>query len=344
MVLFRLYKLLEFNILIKGIKSVLGSGERQKNMKQFNNIFTVLLIMGNLAVFSQPLVVNSPVRFLALGDSYTIGQSVSEQERWPNQLMEALVKKGAQKAELNIIAQTGWTTQNLLGSLNTQQPDDDYTLVSLLIGVNNQFQGSDIANYPGDFRTLLETAIKKCGGTKEGVFVLSIPDYGYTPFGLSDQAAISEEIDAYNRFNKQIADEFGVAYFDITGISREAISKPSYLAPDNLHPSGKMYAKWVELILENTELKLYTSVIIKEKKKQERIAFPNPVQSKLTIQLPEKAKSIELYDNRGIKIWQQKKIKEFDRTINMSEWKSGIYFYRIETGKNNWHTGKIVKE
>ena len=187
--------------------------------------------------------------YLALGDSYTIGQSVAVSDRFPVQLATALMEEGFELAEPKIIAQTGWTTTNLLNSLNADQPANTYDLVTLLIGVNNQYQGKSLSQYKEEFTTLLNRAINYAQGNKDRVIVVSIPDYGYTPFGQRNQEKISAELDEFNAANKEITIAAGIAYVNITPISRRGLDEPDLVASDNLHPSGKQYAEWVELIL-----------------------------------------------------------------------------------------------
>jgi lysophospholipase L1-like esterase len=214
-------------------------------------LITLLFLVYFSGGFSQSVDIDNPVRFLALGDSYTIGQSVPVADRWPEQFAEELRKKDYDVAALKIIAQTGWRTDNLIYAIETERPLIGYNLVSLLIGVNNQYQGASINTYEDEFEELLKTAISLAGDNKESVFVLSIPDYGYTPFGESNQLSISTEINAFNNVNKRITDWYGVAYFDITSISRQGLINTSLVASDGLHPSGEMYARWVELIARN---------------------------------------------------------------------------------------------
>ena len=192
----------------------------------------------------------TPLKYLALGDSYTIGESVAENDRWPIQLAEALRKKNRDIEAPRIIATTGWRTDNLANAINIARLKNEYDLVSLLIGVNNQYQGKPIAQFTKEFEELLNTAIKLAGGKKENVFVVSIPDYGYTPFGKSKQEQISKELDEYNRLTREIVKKYDIKYFYITDISRRGLSDPSLVAEDGLHPSGKQYKEWVELIVK----------------------------------------------------------------------------------------------
>jgi len=188
------------------------------------------------------------IRYLALGDSYTIGESVNESERFPVQLAEELKKNKLPVNNPYIIATTGWTTANLQTAINNSSIDITYDLVSLLIGVNNFYQGKSLEEYKIQFQELLSKSIELAAGKKNKVFVVSIPDYGYTPFGQSNQSEISEGIDLFNTSNKQITDSMGVKYFNITPISRNGLADPSLVANDGLHPSGKMYRQWVELM------------------------------------------------------------------------------------------------
>ena len=186
------------------------------------------------------------IRYLALGDSYTIGESVAENERWPNQLAERLSGKGI-RAEVMIIAHTGWTTEELWQGIQANPPQGTYDLVSLLIGVNNQYCGYDINEYREQFRFLLGKSIEYAGGDAKRVVVLSIPDWGVTPFAADRNAdAISGEIDIFNLVNREETESASAHYVDITPISRQALSDPSLVAIDGLHPSGKMYQSWVE--------------------------------------------------------------------------------------------------
>jgi lysophospholipase L1-like esterase len=203
-----------------------------------------------------PIDTIKKIKYLALGDSYTIGQSVEINERFPVQLIDSLRRRGYKCENTQIIARTGWRTDDLMTAINTQNITDTFDLVSLLIGVNNQYQGKPISVYRTEFRQLLERAIAFAGGDVDKVFVLSIPDYSVTPFGSSNAQQISSEIDAFNAVNLEITDSLKVQYFDITPISRMAANDPALLANDQLHPSGKMYRLWVSLMLNVVEAKL----------------------------------------------------------------------------------------
>jgi lysophospholipase L1-like esterase len=186
---------------------------------------------------------------LALGDSYTIGQGVSEKNRWPNQLADLLNEKGY-PTEVTIIARTGWTTADLWYGLEKVNPQGTYDLVTLLIGVNDQFRGYPIDVYREDFQFMLRKAIEYVGGHAERVIVLSIPDYGYTLASSGrDVEGISLKIDAFNAVNRDEAEQAGAYYVDVTTISRMASDNFELTTGDRLHPSGKMYAMWVKKLL-----------------------------------------------------------------------------------------------
>lgn len=193
---------------------------------------------------------NATVRFLALGDSYTIGESVSEFQRWPEQLANALQTRGVHCERPEVVAMTGWRTDQLRDAVLKKGFANDFDLVSLLIGVNNQYQRLALDAYAMEFKALLRLAIESARNDPGKVFVLSIPDYGYTPFGEKNKEAITKEIDAFNAINRQISEANGVRYVYITDITRLGLADRTLLAEDGLHPSGKMYALWVERILE----------------------------------------------------------------------------------------------
>ncbi len=203
---------------------------------------TIVLLQFFLFHSSMTTAQPSQLRYLALGDSYTIGEGVAEKERWPVVL--------ANRLDINppdIIAKTGWTTFELQDAIKSANPGTNYDLVSLLIGVNDQYRGRHPKGYAADFKQLLKQAIAFAGGDPEKVFVVSIPDYGVTPFAAEkNPQQIAEEIDTYNRINKEISTNAGVAYFDITPISRKAAQDATLLAADQLHPSAKMYGYWVD--------------------------------------------------------------------------------------------------
>ncbi len=210
----------------------------------------LLFLLFSFSMTGQPLSTSKLIKFLALGDSYTIGESVAENLRWPNQLSDSLKKKGYKISKPTIIATTGWRTDDLKNAIKIADLKREYSLVSLLIGVNNQYQGRSLDQYSSEFKELLVTAIELAKGKKENVFVVSIPDYGYTPFGKPKQTEISKAIDQFNEVNQSVANRMGVTYISITDISRLGIDQPDLVAEDGLHPSGKMYSMWVERMLQ----------------------------------------------------------------------------------------------
>jgi lysophospholipase L1-like esterase len=211
-------------------------------------LWLLLLTLNGLAM-SQTIKPTDKIKFLALGDSYTIGESVAENERWPVQLVDTLASKGFPVEPPEIIATTGWRTDDLKRAIIAAKPATDFGLVSLLIGVNNQYQGKSVEQYKWEFEELLHMAITFANGDKSKVFVVSIPDYGFTPFGKAKQQDISKAIDEFNSVNRAIAEKTGVRYFNITDISRRGLEDATLIAADGLHPSGKMYAQWTGVIL-----------------------------------------------------------------------------------------------
>ncbi len=191
----------------------------------------------------------STLTYLALGDSYTIGENVPIYDNYPYQAVQLLRKSGISIHAAEIIAKTGWTTDELEQGISHTILQDKYDIVSLLIGVNNQYRGRSVQDYEPGFERLLKKAIEFAGGKQQHVFVLSIPDWGITPFAKDrNSAQIAAEIDAYNEANRRISLQHGVHYIDITPGTREAASDESLLADDKLHPSRKEYAKWAEAL------------------------------------------------------------------------------------------------
>jgi acyl-CoA thioesterase I len=185
--------------------------------------------------------------YLALGDSYTIGQSVCETCRFPEQLKKSLGNVNS----LKIIAKTGWTTANLISAINTENPTPNYDLVTLLIGVNNQYQNIPFSIYENEFPELVNKAIALGKGDKTNVIVVSIPDYAYTPYGklYGNQSRISAEIDKYNAFAQKYCLEKNIEFITITDITRQGLLNPTLVASDGLHPSELAYSLFLERIL-----------------------------------------------------------------------------------------------
>ena len=187
--------------------------------------------------------------YLALGDSYTIGESVPQKENFPHQTAALLRKEGVQISEPVIIAVTGWTTDELAAAIRERALQETFDLVTLLIGVNNQYRGRSLENYKEEFMQLLDTAIRYANGHPRYVFILSIPDWGITPFGHKsgrDCHQIGAEIDRYNAVAKDITEANRCTFIDITDSTRANGCKKDFLAEDGLHPSGKEYAVWAK--------------------------------------------------------------------------------------------------
>ena len=219
-------------------------------MKSKTLFLKLLFTLALSACQSKQVTTNSPKTYLALGDSYTIGESVHDSLRWPNQLVSALNLNGKEFEPATIIAQTGWTTDELAAAMDTTALAVHYDYVSLLIGVNNQYRGRSIENFETEFIELLEDAVALGGDKGANTFVLSIPDWGVMPFAEGrNRPQIAQEIDQFNTVIQAVCRDRNIAYFDITAISREAATNPVLVAQDGLHPSGTMYARWVDSIL-----------------------------------------------------------------------------------------------
>jgi len=191
-------------------------------------------------------------RYLALGDSYTIGEGVTAEDRWPAQLVRLLRQRAVRIADAEIIARTGWTTADLAAAIDSEAPRGDCDLVSLLIGVNDQYAGAPVARYELAFDELLQTAIQLAGGLAARVIILSIPDWGVTPFAAAkgrDPDRVAREISAFNAVNRTAALARGAGYVDVTPSSREVVRDGGLLVADGLHPSARLYAEWARLAL-----------------------------------------------------------------------------------------------
>lgn len=200
------------------------------------------------------------ISYLALGDSYTIGEAVLEDLRWPVVLTKQLNKEGYNVGSPDIIATTGWTTDELQDAIEEKKPKTDYDLVSLLIGVNNQYRDYPIDQYKKEFKELLLQAVAFADGDSTKVFVVSIPNYGVTTFGIEKgEEKIRQELLVYDAIADSISSLYNIPFINITPISEKAKQDPSYIASDQLHPSGKQYKEWVELILPKAKLILQSS-------------------------------------------------------------------------------------
>ena len=228
-------------------------------MKKQIYLFTILFLSFFGCSNDDETVQNIPnptvrnIKYLALGDSYTIGQSVCETCRFPTQLKDSLQNSltSSDNISVKVVAQTGWTTTNLKNAIANENLIAEYDLVTLLIGVNNQYQNRPFSLYETEFPELLQTAIALAKGDKNRVIVVSIPDYAYTPFGQSSSnpSTISSQLDNYNAFAKNHAESLGIEFVNITDITREGLNNPNLVASDNLHPSELAYSKFVERLL-----------------------------------------------------------------------------------------------
>lgn len=191
--------------------------------------------------------------FLALGDSYTIGELQPLHESFPYQAVQLLRSQNLDFNAPEIIAKTGWTTDELLNHINSIKLNTSYDLVTLLIGVNNQYRGRSVESFIPELNSLIEIAIDKAANKKSNVFLLSIPDWGVTPFAKErENTKVSNEIDVYNEACKEASDKFGINFIDITSSQRSDNYNEGFLAEDGLHPSGKEYRKWAVKLLEDT--------------------------------------------------------------------------------------------
>lgn len=229
-------------------------------------LIVIALSLNPRAYTQQTMNTSKQVSYLALGDSYTIGEAVEHDQRFPFQLVYSLRKRSINIADPIIIARTGWTTDELKLAINDAKPENAFSLVTLLIGVNNQYRGRSIEEYRIEFTALLHRAIGFVCGNASHVVVVSIPDWGVMPFAEGrDRKQIAKEIDAFNAVNWEESVRLGALYVDITPISREVVRYPELVASDGLHPSAVQYKYWVELI-EPKVLKILEMETEKEKK------------------------------------------------------------------------------
>jgi lysophospholipase L1-like esterase len=204
----------------------------------------------NSIMSTNPNASGNAYSFLSIGDSYTIGESVDASARWSVQLAGLLRKHGVDMADPDIIARTGWTTAELQDAIQQSGNQKKYNLVSLLIGVNNQYRGQGQDRYRAEFQQLLQTATNFAGGKKGRVLVLSIPDWGVSPFAKDqDKSKIATEIDAFNAIAKDECRKSGIVFVDITYLSRQAAGDADQFASDGLHYSGKQMHQWAEAAL-----------------------------------------------------------------------------------------------
>jgi len=283
------------------------------------------LLIITLPIIGQQISIEKDLSMLALGDSYTIGESVDTSERWPHQFVAELRALGVSAQSPDYIATSGWTTRNLLGWIQTKLPrEKEYNLVSILIGVNNQYQGMDIASYEPDLRKIIDIALEIVGQDSTRVMILSIPDYAYTPFG-GGIPNISQEIDAYNTIKRRVAEEYGIPYIYITDISREGLNNPSLVAADGLHPSKEQYARWVQAIIPR--ISLTTTLAANEAKELFSGTiqlYPNPAGSQVKINADLSIDRICVYNLLGQKVLEQN-IKGLPARIDLGHLERGAY-------------------
>ncbi|MFN5557420.1 MAG: GDSL-type esterase/lipase family protein [Chryseotalea sp.] len=307
----------------------------------------LLLVCISVTSFGQSVVIEERVKMLALGDSYTIGQGVAESERWPVQFIKELnEQKNIVGDGPRIIATTGWRTDQLKSALlQANIEPGSVNLISLLIGVNNQYQGRTAQSYKPELEELLSLALTLVNGDKTKLFVLSIPDYGYTPFGQNNQTSISLGIDAFNAVKKEVCEENGILFIDITDISRLGLTQPDLVAGDRLHPSGKMYALWVERVLKNENITYIQNPVldVDDKKKKEeafRYLSPNPFQHYLKVNEDVGPFQLTIVDANGKKIFYDENPPS--SPIDSDTWAIGMYFYQIQTS-NETLSGRLLK-
>lgn len=224
-----------------------------KQLTLFISVIFILFLCCNVTDSNQSnnieTLQTTNYRLLSLGDSYTIGESVCETCRFPEQLKDSLINNTENTAfNLKVVATTGWTTTNLLNGISNENLPNNYDLVTLLIGVNNQYQGKDFSIYETEFPELVDIAITKAKGDKNRVIVVSIPDYAFTPFG-NGNTTISSEIDAYNAFAENYCNANNITFVNITDITRNGLEDTDLVASDGLHPSEKAYSLFVERLL-----------------------------------------------------------------------------------------------
>lgn len=287
--------------------------------------FLVLLIMVHFTSIAQDIRIDHKVSMLALGDSYTIGQSVDSSGRWPHQLLDELRTLGVSGMYPDYIATTGWTSRRLIQAMNYMVDDEkEYNLVSILIGVNNQYQGISIASFEPDLRTIIDDALSIVDGDRSRVFILSIPDYAFTPFG-GGNANISKEIDDYNNIKRRIADEYQIPFIDITPISREGLGNSSLVAADRLHPSEIQYRRWVEAIIPRLHINQALSVdgdqgLVND----DVLVYPNPAGSSVQIDAAENISRIRVFNATGSLVSDQM-ITASPVKMDLSQFGPGIY-------------------
>ncbi len=219
---------------------------------KFSYVITIALLLVSSALsIAQNISLKSPVKFLALGDSYTRGESVGAKENWPHQFIDSIKASGIEAENPVVLATTGWRTDDLMNAINDSHLASNFNLVSISIGVNNQYQEKHFSQFETELPLLFGQALRHCNNDTTSIFFVSIPDYYFTPFGLSSKKGktISTELDQYNAFMKQFAEKMHVPFIDVTPISRNRAEHLT--AKDGLHPSAFQYSKWVSEMLRS---------------------------------------------------------------------------------------------
>lgn len=295
---------------------------------RFAIIILILIFLPIFAMMGQNIRVENHVSMLALGDSYTIGESVLKEERWPHQFAEALREQGLEVDEPDYIATTGWTTTRLIQGMRTlADKEKTYNLVSILIGVNNQYQGLPFESYEPDLRTIIDKALAIVEQDTARVFILSIPDYAYTPYGRGDEK-ISADIDRYNQLKFEVAAEYGIAYINITPISRLGLNRTELVAKDGLHPSAIQYGMWVESVIPRVsyDITLHSEGQILPEK-DPRI-YPNPVRDLLFLESFRPGCQATVFNLLGEKMLQEE-VKSELHPLDVSGLSIGAYSLRV---------------
>lgn len=292
-------------------------------MKNAILIFTLIFVY--ISMNGQKIAIDREVTMLALGDSYTIGETVAIGERWPHQFIDQLRVLGIAADYPDYIATTGWTTGDLIQGIQSMlDKDESYNLAAILIGVNNQYQGIDISNYEPDLRNIIDRALEIVGQDTSRVFILSIPDYAYTPFGAG-RTNISEQIDDYNSIKRMVAGEYGIAFIDITPISRLGLSDPSLISSDGLHPSGNQYSEWVKVIIPRLGLSKHLSFNDQQFLNGNHLnVYPTPSGSTLYIESSLDIERIQIMNTNGSQI-SDLSLTTMPAQLDLSHLAPGIY-------------------
>lgn len=305
-----------------------------KNHLRKRAIYSLAFLGMCTIAIGQKITIDKEVTMLALGDSYTIGQSVAIAERWPHQFIDQLGLLGIEADFPDYIATTGWTTKRLIQGMKFMlDGEKNYNLVSILIGVNNQFQGIDISSYEPDLREIIDRALEIVSQDTSRLFILSIPDYAYTSYGRGN-ANISKEIDDYNTIKKQVAAEYGIAYIDVTTISRLGLLRPSLVAGDGLHPSGEQYGEWVQEIIPRLDLDQIISGYIQELESENKVKiYPNPTGSILHVDSDLNLNRARVFNTLGSLVYDQVIITK-PTQLDLSRLDPGFYIIRLSTASS----------